>query len=161
MSDIKYEKGDATNPDAPGNKMIVHICNDQGKWGKGFVMALSKKWDKPEKEYREWYDSGKDFDLGAVQFVEVEDEDDIWVANLIGQHKTKKDDEGNPPIRYQAVDAGLVKVQQKAKELSATVHMPRIGTGLAGGKWEKIEPMIKQRLTDQGVEVVVYDYNGK
>ena len=159
MSDIKYKKGDATDPDTPGNKMIVHICNDQGKWGKGFVMALSKKWDKPEKEYRKWYDSGKDFDLGAVQFVEVESEEDIWVANLIGQHKTTEDDEGKPPIRYQAIDAGLAKVREKAKELSATVHMPKIGTGLAGGKWEKIEPMIKQRLADHGVEVVVYEYN--
>jgi O-acetyl-ADP-ribose deacetylase (regulator of RNase III) len=36
--------------------------------------------------------------------------------------------------------------------------MPRIGCGLAGGSWEEIEPIIKRTLTDQGVEVVVYDF---
>jgi len=33
--DIKYIKGDATNPAGEGNKLIVHICNDIGGWGKG------------------------------------------------------------------------------------------------------------------------------
>lgn len=43
MKDIQYKKGDATNPIDNGNKVIVHICNDIGAWGKGFVMAISKK----------------------------------------------------------------------------------------------------------------------
>ena len=41
---INYLTRDATAPTAIGNKIIVHICNDIGAWGKGFVMALSKKW---------------------------------------------------------------------------------------------------------------------
>jgi len=32
--DIKYIKGNATNPAGEGNKLIVHICNDTGGWGK-------------------------------------------------------------------------------------------------------------------------------
>ncbi len=44
MIQINYVKGDATAPIGIGNKIIVHICNDIGRWGKGFVMALSKKW---------------------------------------------------------------------------------------------------------------------
>ena len=36
---IVYTIGDATLPAGPGPKIIVHICNDQGKWGKGFVSA--------------------------------------------------------------------------------------------------------------------------
>jgi hypothetical protein len=35
--------------------------------------------------------------------------------------------------------------------------MPRIGCGLAGGKWSRIEPLITARLTDRSVEVTVYD----
>jgi len=38
------------------------------------------------------------------------------------------------------------------------VHMPRIGCGLAGGKWEKIEPIILSELIDKGINVFVYDY---
>lgn len=42
--EINYLKGDATNPASAGNKIIVHVCNDIGGWGKGFVMAISKRW---------------------------------------------------------------------------------------------------------------------
>ena len=47
MSGIKYLKGDATCPQAKGMKIICHVCNDAGGWGKGFVLALSKRWDEP------------------------------------------------------------------------------------------------------------------
>jgi O-acetyl-ADP-ribose deacetylase (regulator of RNase III) len=82
LESINYIKGDATNPQGLGNKLIVHICNDIGAWGKGFVLAISKKWKEPEKEYREWYKSQTDFELGKVQFVQVEP--DAFVANMIG-----------------------------------------------------------------------------
>jgi len=36
----------------------------------------------------------------------------------------------------------LAKVALKAVALETSVHMPRIGCGLAGGKWEKIETII-------------------
>ena len=54
---------------------------------------------------------------------------------------------GGPPIRYEAVEKCLEKVSQKALEIEATVHMPRIGCGLAGGKWEHIEPIIFRTLS--------------
>lgn len=156
MKAITYLKGDATQPQQSGNKVIVHICNDIGGWGKGFVLALSKRWKEPEKQYRAWYASQENFELGEVQFVQVEP--DLWVANLIGQHHIIKDENGNPPIRYEAVARGLAKVAAHATEMSASVHMPRIGCGLAGGKWEKIEPLIKQSLIRADVETTVYDF---
>lgn len=155
-ANINYIIGDATNPITEGNKIIVHICNDIGGWGKGFVMAISKRWAEPEKKYRDWYKSENGLSLGTVQFVNVEY--DIWIANLIGQHKINKDENGNPPIRYEAVLIGLEKVEQFAKEINATVHMPRIGCGLAGGTWDKIEPLIQAKLTTKGIETYVYDF---
>ena len=100
-TDIQYIKGDATSPSIEGNKIIVHICNDIGGWGKGFVLAVSKRWKEPERKFKEWYKSQKDFALGQVQFVKVSE--DTWVANLIGQREIKKDKNGTPPIRYDAV----------------------------------------------------------
>ena len=47
--EILYIKGDATAPIGSGVKVITHICNDIGGWGKGFVLALSKKWKMPKK----------------------------------------------------------------------------------------------------------------
>jgi O-acetyl-ADP-ribose deacetylase (regulator of RNase III) len=152
---IRYVIGDATRPDATGNKIIVHVCNDVGGWGKGFVMALSGRWPEPEARYRAWYKSQDDFQLGAVRFVQVQD--DLWVANLVGQRGLRPTD-GAPPIRYDAVREGLSKVAAFARERGASVHMPRIGCGLAGGKWEEMEPVILETLSEQGIEVTVYDF---
>jgi O-acetyl-ADP-ribose deacetylase (regulator of RNase III) len=153
---INYIKGDATTPGGQGNKIIVHVCNDIGAWGKGFVMAISKRWKAPEQQYREWFKSKIKFGLGQVQFVRIRE--DLWVANLIGQHKINTDENGNAPIRYDAVLSGLEKVSQFASNHSASVHMPRIGCGLAGGTWDKIEPLIDAALIENSVIVTVYDF---
>ena len=42
MNSIKYIIGDATAPKMDGTKIICHVCNVIGGWGKGFVLALSK-----------------------------------------------------------------------------------------------------------------------
>jgi O-acetyl-ADP-ribose deacetylase (regulator of RNase III) len=155
-TDITYLTGDATSPDIPGNKIIVHICNDVGGWGKGFVVAISKRWTEPEKEYRRWFKEKNNFCLGEVQFVQTEDT--LWVANIIGQHKMNKDEAGNAPIRYEAVRSGLFKVSDFASANNASVHMPRIGCGLAGGTWDKIEPLIKEALVSKNIQTFVYDF---
>lgn len=156
---ITYLKGDATAPKFGGNQIIAHICNDLGAWGKGFVLAVSVRWSQPEKEFREWHRcrSQKDFGLGAVQLVQVGQS--IWVANMIGQHGIKSGTNGAPPIRYDALEQCLSRLAELALELNASVHMPRIGCGLAGGKWESVEPLIANRLCKQGITVCVYDFN--
>ena len=153
---IEIIKGDATQPMGSGNKIIVHVCNDIGGWGKGFVMALSKKWKEPELQYRAWYSSELNFELGATQFVKVAD--DMWVANMIGQRGIGPDSNGNPPIRYDAITSALEKVAAFALEENASIHMPRIGCGLAGGKWEEIEKIINTVLISKNIEVIVYDF---
>jgi O-acetyl-ADP-ribose deacetylase (regulator of RNase III) len=157
MNRITYLKGDATCPQAKGNRIVAHVCNDIGGWGKGFVLALSRRWSQPEAEYRAWHRTGKQggFALGAVQFVQVETY--IWVANRVAQRGTKQGSSG-PPIRYEAVAACLKEVATKALELDASAHMPRIDCGLAGGDWSRIEPLIEEQLCARGVPVTVYDF---
>lgn len=154
--EILYTKGDATVPVGDGNKIIVHVCNDVGGWGRGFVLAVSQRWKAPENEYRTWAASERNFSLGEVQFVQVEPA--IWVANMIGQRDVKRDKNGKPPVRYSAIKDGLVKVGIYANQIQATVHMPRIGCGLAGGTWDQIEPLITETLTSKGVKTIVYDF---
>ena len=59
MSTIDYVKGDATSPVGSGTKIICHVCNDVGGWGRGFVVALSRRWSAPEARYREWHAQGE------------------------------------------------------------------------------------------------------
>ena len=157
MATIRCVKGDATQPQAKGNRIIAHVCNDLGGWGKGFVLAVSKRWPEPEEAYRAWHKdrSKNDFGLGAIQVVPVEPY--IWVANMVAQRGMKTGSNG-PPIRYEAVRACLKKLAGETNGLGASVHMPRIGCGLAGGRWEQVEPIILSEMVSQGVEVTVYDF---
>lgn len=156
MTEIQYVSGDATLPLGEGPKVIAHICNDVGAWGAGFVMAISRRWPEPREDYLGAQALGKN-ELGTVRFVRVEDEPRLWVANMIGQTGIGRSKV--PPIRYAAVEQGLKHVSIFSRAHKASVHMPRIGTERAGGKWEKIEPIIQRTLVDEGVNVTVYDFD--
>ena len=121
------------------------------------MLAISRRWPQPEQRYRAWHRGEESFPfaLGQVQFVQVDEH--LWIANLVGQQGMTMRD-GVPPIRYEAVREGLARIASKAKELGASVHMPRIGCGLAGGKWEEIEPLIEHELIGKSISVCVYDF---
>jgi len=145
---INYVVGDATAPQGEGKKIICHICNDIGAWGAGFVLALSNKWRYPEDRYH----AMPNYQLGSAMVLEVEP--DVYVANMIAQHGTRANSQGVPPVRYLALTDALYKVNTIAKEMGATLHMPRIGCGLAGGDWAAVETVINKTVT---VDVTVYD----
>ncbi|MFJ2186514.1 macro domain-containing protein [Kitasatospora sp. NPDC087861] len=159
MAEITYVRGDATAPRGKGVKVIAHVCNDLGGWGKGFVLALSRRWPEPEAAFRRWHRerAGNDFGLGALQVVQVEPY--VWVANLVGQRGIRTGRSTGVPVRYEAIDTALAALGDRAAELGASVHMPRIGCGLAGGRWERVEPLVAARLVARGVSVTVYDHD--
>lgn len=150
-------KGDATSPQAKGRKVIAHLCNDLGGWGKGFVLAISRRWPEPERDYRQWHRgrASNDFALGATRLVQVAP--DAWVANMVGQRGIRTGSAG-PPIRYDAVERCLASLADQAHALGASVHMPRIGCGLAGGAWNRVEPIILRTLCARDISVTVYDH---
>lgn len=169
MSGIYYRIGDATSPvgegDGLGDKIIAHVCNDAGGWGRGFVVALNRRWREPRRAYKEWYRQhhqgwgGAEFKLGRVSFVRVER--DIVVANMIAQRGIRNP--GDPPaVDYDALreclhyvaDCAYGNVNDPKME---SIHMPRIGSGLGGGDWGTIETIIYQEMVaGYGLDVNVY-----
>ncbi|MGW6557196.1 macro domain-containing protein [Streptomyces hydrogenans] len=158
MTEIAYVRGDATAPRGKGVRIVAHVCNDLGGWGKGFVLAVSRRWPEPEAAFRRWHRerAANDFGLGAAQFVQVAPH--LWVANLVGQRGIRTGRSTGVPVRYEAIDRALGHLADKAVELGASVHMPRIGCGLAGGRWERVEPLVRERLVERGIPVTVYDF---
>jgi O-acetyl-ADP-ribose deacetylase (regulator of RNase III) len=156
VKQIRFVTGDATAPLGNGPRIIVHVCNDLGKWGKGFVLAVSRRWKEPERIYKASFAGEQPPVLGDVQFVPVAT--DLVVANLIGQHGIAGRGTKVPPIRYEAIETGLRTVRDRALQHGASVHMPRIGAGLAGGDWSRIEGIVVSTLVDAGVETTVYDF---
>lgn len=143
---LHYLIGDATDPVVKPS-LICHVCNDcqPGKWGAGFVMALSAKNKAPQEAYLHWSKEGASggYELGAVQLVSFAE--GVTVANMIAQHGTRWNGK-IPPIRYDALETCLKSAYKHALENKLTVAMPRIGCVLAGGDWPTIEAIIKKTM---------------
>lgn len=167
MTSINYVEGDATLPVGDGKKIIAHVCNDLGRWGSGFVVALGRRYPFAKSTYIMWskgrcpnggpYDLP--FELGNVDFASTGwGKHDVLVANMVAQHDVVRKN-GITPIRYDALSKCLKTVFQYASQNGYSVHMPRIGCGLAGGEWNKIEPLILEANVFD-IQVYVYDWNG-
>lgn len=157
---ITYVDGDATNPIGSGEKIIVHVVNDIGKWGKGFVLSLSSKWPNTKQDYLDWFDGRLDafpFALGNVLYTKVGN--GIIVAHIIGQHGIKSKYNPNP-VDYYAIRCGLADIAFITYLNRSSIHMPKIGAGLAGGDWNIIERIIENEITRFGISVTVYNWKG-
>lgn len=150
---IYLKNGNAVVPvSTNSDRVIIHCCNDIGLWGAGFVVALSAKWPRVKEEYIKW-SKQPTFKLGEVQFVKVEK--DVTIGNMIGQKGVAN--QGNiRPIRYDAIDQCLKKVRDYCIKNTCTVHCPKFGAELAGGEWSKIEQLIINNLSNNGIQVFVY-----
>jgi len=172
MKPITYITGDATEPVGGGARLIAHVVNDIGLWGAGFTAALDAKWPGVGDDYRDWHLRQKRhwgqecFGLGEVSHVIADSIHafpgdhpgiGIWVVNMLAQQGVRS--KANPrPLRYDALGSCLMKLGRVASEHPIySVHMPRIGCGLAGGRWAIVEELITDALCRQNVPVFVYD----
>lgn len=153
---IQYVQGDVTHPLGEGAKLIVQCCNDAGRYGAGVSRAIGRRLPVVERRYRAWARGivCGPFALGSMQVIDVAP--NLAVVNIIGQRGIRS--ATNPrPIDYQALECGLNRVWTIARDRGATVHMPRIGCGLAGGTWEQVEPIVRATLVVRHIGVTVYD----
>ena len=94
--------------------------------------------------------------LGRMHMTEVST--DLSVISMVAQKGYGL--EPKMRLRYDALEACLSSVAKAAAADGASVHMPRIGTGLAGGEWSVIEYLVRETLVAAGVGVVVYSLPG-
>src|SRR5579862_1583648 len=100
-----------------------------------------KKWPHAQANFRQWCYERGNLKLGNIHSIHVRP--DLTLVSLISQHGFGSLTSG-PRLRYGALYSSLEKVAGLAKEQSATVHTPRIGTGQAGGSWSIIEGIIRE-----------------
>lgn len=162
---IHHVVGDALLPVHTNKRTVIaHVVNTAGAWGAGFVVPLGRRYPYAKDRYQAW---GKGepanvldppFQLGVTQFVNVGagDRDDIdVVANMCAQLGLPSSD--NPqPIRYDALLSCMKFVAGFARGGNYSVHMPRIGCGIAGGEWPMIETILSKSLGLLRVETYVY-----
>ena len=160
MGKIHYIIGDATLPieTEAENRLIVHCCNTLGAWGAGFVVPLGRRYPKAKERYKKFIEENKGISmLGEVNEVKVAD--NIYVENLIGQSFLYKKANGEIPCNYIAIEHGFLKIMENwSNKGNYSIHMPRIGCGLAGGDWKTIENIIQRTFVGiANVDVYVYD----
>lgn len=151
--------GNALEPRGVGNKLLVHVVNDKTpNWGGGgFASALRRQWPQVQEDFRDWASNQRSaLRLGNVRLCKVRD--DLTVASIIAQHGYGQSEK--PRIRYTALRLGLRSVAKAAEVRNASIHMPRIGTGQAGGSWDIVSDIIQESLVDEGRRVTVYDLPG-
>ena len=147
-------RGDATQPRGAGHKIICQVVNDKAtSWGSGFAGALRRKWPDAQRQFTGWASSSLNLTLGNVHFAEVGEH--TIIASLIAQHGYGHS--AKPRIRYGALYKSLRLVSAKARANGESVHMPRIGSGQAGGDWNIIQESIEQALVSNGLAVTIYD----
>jgi len=153
---MTYVRGDATQTRGTGQKLLVQIVNDAAfTWGGGgFAAAIKGRWPSAQKAFTAQVTTDRSaLRLGSVVTCKVEPA--VTLVSLVAQRGYGPSP--RPRIRYGVLRDCLLRVAELAKEQNASVHMPRIGTGLAGGSWPVVEEIVTETLTMMGIKVMVYD----
>ncbi len=151
---IRLLHGNVLEPRNGGMKIICQLVNDKAvKWGGGVARKIAKRFPDAEAGYTEQVTKIPQRDrLGRAIFSNASE--DLTIASLVGQ-------EGFGPslfprIRYAALQTCLEQVADRAASMGASIHMPKIGTGSAGGDWSTIEEMLDDVMVRAGLFVTVY-----
>jgi len=156
---IGYVFGDATEPRGKGNRLIAHVTNDATpRWGGGFALVLRRKWPLVQQDFISWVDAEKkSLSLGNCRIADAAR--GVAVCSMVSQHGYGPSP--TPRIRYHPLAKCLGTLASEALHRGATVHMPRIGCGQAGGKWEVVSELVDELLCSRGIQVTVYDLPGQ
>ena len=154
VSNLTLLRGDALEPRGTGERIIAHIVNNKTpNWGAGFGRAVKNEYPSAQKDFSEWVTQNpNDFFLGNVHISAISGE--LSVVHMIAQHGYGES--VKPRIRYAALKDCLERLKRIALSRGASVHMPRIGTGYAGGNWSYILELIDEILVRSNIDVTIY-----
>ena len=154
-SPVSLAHGNVLEPRGSGPKILCQLVNDRArKWGGGVARKAAARFPDAEAEFaRCIVEIPRDDRLGRVIFARASN--DMVIGSMIAQ-------EGFGPslfprIRYAALERCLHAIAERAMEDGASIHMPKVGTGAAGGDWDIIAEMVEDRLVRAGLVVTIYD----
>ncbi|HXC53402.1 MAG TPA: ImmA/IrrE family metallo-endopeptidase [Candidatus Limnocylindrales bacterium] len=151
---VEILRGNALAPRGSGEKIIAHIVNDKTpNWGAGFGRALKERWPEAQRAFRLHFEALRGSRLGQTYASRVET--NTLAFQMICQH-------GYGPsstvrLKYGALRVCLKQLADIALQNRAAIHMPRIGSGEAGGSWPLVANLISEELCARGIAVTIYD----
>lgn len=142
---LKYVKGDLFSAT---EGYIVHGCNCQGVMGSGVALAIKNKYPSAYLDYLEYCSDLGNTLLGTIQYTQVTK--NLTVANAFTQVYYGKD--GKQYASYEAIDSVFTILAGKVYT-NTPIHMPKIGCGLGGLKWEEVYKYLEYRLNNHDVTI--------
>jgi len=142
---------------ADGPVLIAHVVNNSAHgWGRtGVANALARQYPQASAAFRSWtLADGDNLRLGNVHLVDVGRDRPVWIASMVAQRGYGPSAE--PRLVYHALATALEQIAATAIRHRASVHLPRIGAGQAGGRWDLIEQELDRSLVRAGVDVTIY-----
>ena len=137
--------------------LIAHVVSDSARsWSRrGVAAALAHRYPSADTAFHSWAVADPThLQLGAVHSVSVTDAPHVTIASMVAQRGYGPS--ATPRLSYTALADALNLVAAIATELGAAVHIPRIGAGQAGGRWDLIEGAIERTLVRAALPVTVY-----
>lgn len=155
---IYFLVGDITDIDE-GNAIIAHIVNNIGAFGGGVSGAIGEMYPSARKAYLNWAKDDVDtLELGKCLFLHVNYADKMDVCHMVAQNGLRSNQ--NPsPIDMEALNTCLRTLFMTAQVANMSVHLPKIGSGLAGGNWDEILLLIEYWSDKFKVKTYIYEYN--
>jgi O-acetyl-ADP-ribose deacetylase (regulator of RNase III) len=147
--------GDALQPRGKGPRIVAHVIPDTNAiWGgNGFASQLRRQFPEVWSRFRnETVAVQRHPALGEVFMGPMSAS--ICVAHMVAQRGIGAS--SSPRLRYAALAQCLTEVREKAVQLGASVHMPRVGTGHGGASWDVVKELIAEELVDKGIATTVY-----
>lgn len=152
---IAYLQGDVLRPRGTGPRMVLMLVNDAARrWGGGLAHTAARRFPGAQDAFSTWI-SGlpRRERLGQALFTDVGN--GVTLASLVAQEGYGASNA--PRVRYTALSRALARVAEEAARLGASVHMPRLGAGGAGGSWDVVEGIVTDLLVDRDIPTTVYE----
>lgn len=158
-NNMKVIKGDLISLAKQGQfNVIIHGCNCFCTMGAGIAAQIKKVFPKAyeadlttrkgDKDKLGGYSIGREI-VGNSFF-----HDELVIVNAYTQFNWAR--QNDAPVDYDAISSVLSKVDKSFPHPKTRFGLPRIGCGLAGGDWEKVEDIILDKLGHRDTTVVVY-----
>lgn len=159
-SRLSFVTGDITDVDAPDAPVLIaHVVSDSARaWSRrGVAASLARAYPRAATVFRSWAVAAPvNLELGHVHHVDLVGDHgrQLTIASMVAQR-------GYGPgvatrLQYDALRTCLDIVGSLAAARSASVHLPRIGAGQAGGRWDLIEADIVSQIIARDVPVTVH-----
>ena len=149
---IEYRTGDLFKTEI---EAIAHGCNARGYMGAGIALQFKRRFPEVYKEYKTFCDGSKAYNVPILGKHCTHYTKEKRVYSLITQLHP------GPCASIEAIETsllGALRLERAITENKAELAIPRIGCGLGGLSWAKVQPVFERVAKAAEARLVVFTF---